>query len=132
MMDFLRVLLTSPIALPWLMACIAVTVLWFISWLIAYFVAMMHAHAGASWRELLVTATRVKISWIWGWEIACFVLLVYLATLSYLGRIESWQAALPYLITALITVIIAFWLRQSVRKKVIRMQKLVHDQGGPL
>ena len=132
MMDFLKTLLTSPVPLPWLWACVAVAVLWFMSWLIAYFVAIIHAHAGASWRELLVTTTRVKISWTWGWEVACFILLVYLTTLLFLDRVDSWMAALPYLITAIITLAIAASLRGSVRNEVVKMQRKLVVKGGQL
>jgi len=125
MIDFLRTLLTAPVSLSWLLVCGAVAFLLLIAWVIAYFVAIIHAHAGASWRELLVTTTRVKISWIWGWSVACFVLLVYVASLGYFERIESWFAALPYLIAAIITLGFAAWLRHSVRAKVVWLQKIV-------
>ena len=127
-MDFLETLLTAPVTLSWQLLVVAVIALIGFVWVIAYLVAIIHAHAGASWRELLVTTTRVKISWIWGWSVACFALLVHLATLVYLGRVASWFIALPYLIAAVITIGIAAWLRHAVRTKVVRMQKLV--QGG--
>ncbi len=126
--DFLTTLLTAPVVLSWMLLVIACGVLLALSFLVAYGVAGIHAHVAKSWHELLVTATRLRVSWIWGWSIACILLLAHLTALAYLDRVESWIAALPYLITATLTLGIAAWLRRTVRTKVVRMQKVV--QGG--
>jgi hypothetical protein len=126
--DFLKVLFTSPMALPWMLLIGACLVLLLFGYVIAYLVAFAHAHLGKSWRELLVTTTRSRVSWIWGWTASCIVLLLYVAGLAYLERIASWLAALPFLVTAVLTLCIAFWLRHSVRTRVVRLQNLV--QGG--
>jgi hypothetical protein len=126
--DFLKVLFTSPIALPWMLLIAACLVLLVFGYVIAYVCAFVHAHLGKSWRELLVTTTRASVSWIWGWIASCIVLLLYVAGLAYLERIGSWLAALPFLVTAVLTLCIAAWLRHSVRTRVVRLQKLV--QGG--
>jgi hypothetical protein len=128
MSDFVRTLLTEPVALSWLLLTGACALLLVFACFIAGFIALIHAHSGESWRELLVTTTRVKISWIWGWAVACFALLLYVTSLTYLDRVGSWFAALPYLISAILTLGIAAWLRHSVRARVVKMQKLV--QGG--
>lgn len=128
MLDFVKVLLTAPVTLPWEWICAACGILLVLCFLIAWPVAFIHAHAGNSWRELLVTTTRIRVSWIWGWAMACFVLLAYVSTLAYLERMASWIAALPYLITAVLVLAIAAGMRRSLRRKVVDMQKLV--QGG--
>jgi hypothetical protein len=128
MLDFLKALLLTPVALTWLLLSGACLVLLLIATGLATLVSMLHLHLGKSWRDLLVTTTRVRISWIWGWAASCLVLLGYAASLAYLGRVESWYAALPYLIVAATCVCIAALLRHSVRARLIRMQRLV--QGG--
>jgi hypothetical protein len=128
MFDFLRTLLTAPVALSWILLSLACVPLLALSGALAFFVAFIHAHSGKSWRELLVSTTRVRVSWIWGWAVSCLVLLSYLTALAYFERVASWIAALPYFITAALTLLIAAWLRHSIRAKVVTMQKLV--QGG--
>jgi hypothetical protein len=125
---FLVALLTGPVVLSWQLLSAACMLLSTIAFLVAYCVALVHARAGKSWRELLVTTTRVRISWIWGWTAACVGLVLYVSTLAYLERVASWFAALPYLISAVLTLVVAAWMRHSVRAKVVRMQKIV--QGG--
>jgi hypothetical protein len=125
---FLTALLTAPVALSWQLLSLACAVLLALCSLVAYLVALIHAHIGKSWRELLVSASRVRVSWIWGWLVSCYVLLSYLTALAYLQRVASWLAALPYLIAAVVTLVIATWLRHSIRTKVVTMQKLI--QGG--
>jgi hypothetical protein len=127
-MEFLRTLLLAPVALSWLLLTLACGALFLVACLIAWVVAFTYAHWAKSWQELLVTTTRVKISWIWGWSAACLLLLAYVSSLVYRERVASWFAALPYLLIALVTLGIAAWLRHSVRTKVVKVQKLV--QGG--
>lgn len=125
MIDFFLTLLTAPIRLAWLLLAGAAGFLLLLSWLTAWVVAFVHAHAGTAWKDVLLSNTRVKISWTWGWLVACAVLLLYVAGLGYLDRVGSWIAALPYLLAALFALLFATMLRHSVRKKVVDMQKVV-------
>ena len=127
-MEFVKTLLFAPVALPWLLVIVACGALFGVAFLMAWGVAFMHAHLAKSWQELLVTTTRVRVSWVWGWCAACFALLAYVSCLIYLERVAAWLAALPYLTVALVTLGIAAWLRRSLRIKVVKVQKLV--QGG--
>ena len=109
LIDFLKMLLTLPVALSLSLLIAACGILLAAAFLIAFGVAGIHSHAGKSWHELLVATTRVRVSWIWGWSVACVLLLAYVSSLVYLERVASWLAALPYLITATLTILFAAW-----------------------
>ena len=128
MVDFLKTLLLSPIELPYLDLFIATWALVAMAFVIAWIVAFFHAQYVESWRALLTTRSRVRVSWAWGWCAAAFLLMVYVAQLTVRSRIPSLHAGLPYILGAFLAVAFGLWLRHSVRSEVRKFQKLCQER----
>lgn len=127
-MEDIKTLLLSPIELPYLGLIVAIGALVMMALVIAWIVASLHAKYVESWRELLATRSRVRVSWAWGWCAAAFLLVVYATQLTYRGHVPSLHAGLPYVLGAFVAVAFGLWLRHSVRTEVRQLQKLVQER----
>lgn len=125
MLQFLVQLLTAPVELSYVQLSEAVAVLLVCAWVIALVVAITHSQLAASWKKLLVTRTRIKVSWAWGWCCAGLLLSIYAAQLAYRMRIPSLFAGLPFVIAAGVCVLIGYWLRRDVQRELKDFQKLI-------
>jgi hypothetical protein len=128
--EFLRSLLLAPVPLQSWWLALAITSLLAITWLLAWSAAFIHAKTRASgWSDLVVSRTKTRVSWAWGWCIASILLTMYAVQLLVRERLLSLGAAAPYVAVAIASVIISLVLQRGVRADVRQVQRALQEQA---